>query len=144
MAQIEAWLWDRLKTDADILAALGGPKVYPFFAPQLLAVPYITFSRTATERRYTTRRNDGLPTATFEVNCWDRRYANLLTWKEFVRRSLDGFQGDVDTFQVRMTKIMNESDELFELDTGSELGIYVASFVVDVMHTEEVAENIQA
>lgn len=138
MAQIDAWLWDRLNTYSDLLAAIGPKKVFPVVATQTTQEPYVVFIRVGTQRQYTTRKQDGLPLATFHVVCRDKRYLALKTWAEHVRKALDGYQGDPIGFVVRSCFIEDEVDEPEPLDDGEGEPIYGVRFVINVRHTEEV------
>lgn len=138
MAQIEAWLINRLNSDTDLIAAIGTDKVYPIIAKKHAEEPYITTLRTSTTRNYTTRKNDGLPKATFDINCWDTNYARLKTWSDIVRQLVDGFQGDVGDFKIRRAFVTDEFDNPEPLDPGAELPLFTTRFVLEVVHTEEV------
>ncbi len=141
MAQIDAWLFARLKIDDINDAAdglLGANKVYPIYAPQNAAEPFITYSRSGTQRDYTTRKNDGVPTVTFQINCWDTNYVRLKTWADAVRVAIDGYRQDADGFVVRSAFVTDEADNPEPPATGQETPLYGVQFTLDVTHTETV------
>lgn len=137
MAQVEAWLAKRLETEPLIYAAIEG-HVYPVYAPAELDYPFITLSRTNTQRRYTMTANDGLPTATFNVNCWDTDYSRLMGWIEHVRQAIDGYRQDAEGFTVRSAFVADESDIPEPPEWAEEQPIYGRQFVLEVRHTETV------
>lgn len=144
MAQIESWLWNRLSDDEDLTEAIGDKGVWPVYAPQSKAEPFVTFTRSNTRRDYTTRKNDGVPTATFEVNCWDDRYERLMVWSDVVRQLLDGYRGEENGFTIQSCFIEDEADVLSPPDDGSERWIFGRQFVVLITHTEEVPTHTGA
>ena len=141
MAQVEAWLWDRLNTDADVVAAIGADKVWPIIAPKGTDDPFVTFRRASTDRKYTTRKQDGLPKATFDITCFDHRYARLKVWTDIVRQLVDGFQGSPTGFEIRRAFVVDEYDDPEPVPAGAELPLLFATrLVLEVVHTEEVTQ----
>lgn len=140
MALIDKWLQNRLENYAGI-TALVGTKVYPMYAPQSAAYPFVTFRRSNTERNYktgTTPSNDGVPRTTFEIHCWDDDYGGVKDLSNHVRLAIDGYRQDASGFVVRRAFIEDEADVPEPPDWGGEQPIYGVRFVLEVAHTETV------
>lgn len=143
MAQIEAWLWDRLATGTLIVEAEDGVvagRVFPMFGPQSYPEPFITFTRTSTLRQYHSGANDGEPTATFQIDCWDTDYRRLKSWADAVRQTIDGYKGEPTGFVVLRAFVTDESDQAIQRDPGAETGAYGVQFTYEVCHTETVVQ----
>jgi hypothetical protein len=146
MAQIEAWLWTRLKTYSGITALSYmtqtgyGVKVRPLYAPTDMDVPFITFRRSSTDRDYNTNKQDGLPRVAFEINVWDDDYPRLMTVSEQVRLAIDGYRVTTGDYMVRRAFIEDESDISEPADWGFEQESYGRQFVLVVVHTETVPD----
>lgn len=140
MALVESWLQSRLANFAAIATAADtAVKVYPVFAPQSATEPFVTFRKTGTRRDYNTRRNDGKPTATFDINCWDTNYSRLKSYAEQVRIALDGYQLRSDDHEIRRCSIVDEQDIEDPSDWGFEQPTYGVQFVIEIVHVETVA-----
>ncbi len=137
MAQVEAWLWDRLKNYDDIVAIIG-TNVFPQFAPQDLDLPFITFSLSDTQRSYNAKQQDGIPRSTFDINCWDDDFPRLMTLKDAVRTAIDGYRIDDGTHKIRRSFIEDEKDIPDAADWGFEEPTYGRQFVLVVSHVETV------
>lgn len=141
MAQIESWLWNRLSDDEDLQEAIGVGSVYPIYAPQDKPEPFVTFIRSNTSRDYTTRKNDGAPTATFDVHCWDTDFPNLMVWSDIVRTLLDGYAGSGGGFTIQSCFIEDEYDIPEPPEWGKEKPVvFGRKFVVLITHTEVVPD----
>lgn len=139
MALVEAWLWNRLKTEAGIVA-IAGTRTYALYAPQNLEEPFITFRRVSTQRSYTSRKNDGIPVITFDINCWVKDdYAQAKQLANAVRIAVDGYRVDTVDFDVRRAFVLDESDITEPPDWGRENpDWYGVQITLEVCHTETV------
>jgi hypothetical protein len=140
MALIDAWIQRRLANYADIsTTAETTVRVFPVFAPEDAPEPYITFLKASVERDYNTRKNDGIPKSTFEINCWDTDYKRLKNFADIVRYAIDGYTEDTADFKVRRAFVTNEQDIPDPSDFGFEQPTYGVQFTLEVAHTEAVA-----
>jgi hypothetical protein len=139
MGMVESWLHRRLTNRAQIAAAAGVTvKVYPIFAPQNAAEPFITFMKTGVRRDYNTRKNDGLPTSTFQVNCWDTNFERLKNYADEVRQAVDGYRENSVDFQIQRCFVTDESDISDPSDWGFEQPTYGVQFNLEIVSAETV------
>lgn len=144
---IESWLWNRLKSYPPLLsfATTAGVSipVYPLYAPQTQAEPFVVFSKASTSRDYTTRTNDGFPTSTFDIQCWETDYTRLIQWSALVRQSIDGYTESV-TVEIQSSFVTDEYDFPEPPDWAEEKPIYSRRLVLEVCHSETVINHFEA
>jgi hypothetical protein len=141
MALVESWLQKRLENYTAISTAADRTvKVFPIYAPQSEAEPFITFLRRNTQRDYNTNKQSGIVVSTFDINCWDTNYPRLKTICEQVRIAIDGYRQDTDGFHIRRSFIDDETDIPDPSDWGFEQPTYGVQFTLAVSHTETVPD----
>ncbi len=137
MARPEQWLYERLKDYTDVTDIIG-QNVYPQFAPQELDPPFVTFTLRSTDRTYNTKKQDGVPRSTFDVNCWSEDFDELVTLADAVRTAVDGYRVDDETHKIRRVFIDDETDIPDPAEWGFEEPTYGRQFVLVVSHVETV------
>jgi len=115
---IEAAIFSRLTNDAAV-SALISSRVYPLILPQNSILPAVTYTRVSGERVRSLSGPSGLALPRFQIDSWAESFSVVKDLAGKIRKSLDGFRGNVSGVEIKGMSIESDSD-LFETINGKD------------------------
>ena len=126
---VEAALWNKLKTNAGIVA-ICATRIYPVTIPQAAPgatnIPAITYQRISTPRVRSLSGPSLLAYPRFQITSWHTTYTGAKALGEAVRAAMDGWAGVEVGWTISDSALEDERD-IFdpstELDTNRRYGV---------------------
>lgn len=138
---IEQALRTYLLSKADV-TALVQQRIYPQMAPQGVAYPRITYSRTGTGRRRALHKSDEMPTVQVEVTYWGGLgapgYEAAKTGALALEKALEGFKGKVGNWAIDALWVDDEFDAQESPEFASENDPRGVTFRLEIHHRESL------
>jgi len=107
---IEEALHTRLAGHAG-LAALVGSRIYPSVLPQGVALPALSYAKSAGPRVHAMGTDPGLARPRFEISCWSPSYAEAKQVAAQARAALGRWRGTVSGVEVLDSFLRDERDD---------------------------------
>lgn len=107
--ELEEALQAYVVADESISAVIAS-RMYPVFAPESAASPYLVYRVLSTQREYTMSGPTGTAQPTIKITCWADTYPAAKALARLVRSRLDGYRGTMGGISVRRIFLNDESD----------------------------------
>lgn len=121
----EAWLHKILESAAEC-------KAYPAYVPRTAEVPFVYFSRTATEREHAMDGDVCLPVATIQVVIFADTYLQTKSLATRIRAGVDNFSGDAGEITIHQARVVDERDSDPEFFVGEDVPTYSVEMTLDI------------
>jgi len=126
-----------LLNDSDI-TDLVSDRIYPTILDQKASMPAITYQQVTGVRVHTMNGAIGMCKSTFQVNCWASTYRETRQLSEVVRKTLDGYSGTVDSFQIYTVLLRNEGDMFDAVAENDKLDKYAKRLDFEIWFKEDL------
>ena len=121
-------LYEILRTDAQLVALLGGEKIYPIHVPQEENYPYVSYSKLQQTPNETKTSTSIIDVLRIQVDVFAEDYGTMEVIDERVRFLLDYFRGLVNTVAIDCIHMINsveipEAEVIFHTATDYQIRI---------------------
>ncbi|MCK4624072.1 MAG: DUF3168 domain-containing protein [Phycisphaerae bacterium] len=106
---IEDAIYYLLANDATV-AGLVGTRIFPGYAKEGTAVPYIVYSRISADHDESTEGSSGLGIARYQFSCVDDSMRGIAALAEAVRKELQDYTGTVASTCIHTVHAQGETD----------------------------------
>ena len=122
------------------LVALVSDRIWPVALPQKKPRPAITYRRLPSGHDHTLTSSAGTSLATFRIASYGDSYEDADLVAEAVRSVMQGFSGVFVSTKVNSVVLGDESDDFFEPQDGSSLGVYVVNLDFRIRYAESIPQ----
>jgi hypothetical protein len=112
-------------TKSAITDIVGSNGIFPEFAEQSKALPYMTYKVTNHEHTHAHEGASPIAEKIIQFDCLSETYSEVISMRDALRNNLDGYQGTMTSTDVRAVIFLSESDNSnVENDAGTETIVY--------------------